>query len=331
MYANIPTPEDLRPTKFRNGDDREVNVGPGEMVVPTEVLKAPGVHEAISGAILAMGGNPQRYVVGSKQGSYNPKTGNQEFFWDDIKDFVQENPWIQPIATIGASLLPGGQYIAPIVSGLGTYAGGGSVGQSLGAAAGTAVGQYLAGGYDATPASDGTFAIKADELAQIPESGTASWYTGPASSVSNWLSSSADAVAGGDPTWLQSIGQSIGETALTEPLYATLGSGIGGAIGGMVDPPELNYEDFGPSHLMSDYSYTYDMPASSNVASALTLPSAQSASQVAASQATPIPSGVSYLSPVTNRDTGRTTYSPNAFGSNFLNDRRSGLQNVISV
>lgn len=65
-------------SKGRNGDTRMAHVTPGEVVIPKEVAALrPDLVAHVSNQIRAMGGNPDRTVVG--KGRKNPKTGIEEF------------------------------------------------------------------------------------------------------------------------------------------------------------------------------------------------------------------------------------------------------------
>jgi hypothetical protein len=64
----------------RFGDTEVAHVSPGEVVVPRPVLENnPNLGAGIATAISNMGGNPDRYVVGSQSNSINPNTGNRIF------------------------------------------------------------------------------------------------------------------------------------------------------------------------------------------------------------------------------------------------------------
>ena len=69
----------------RFGDTEMAHVSPGEVVVPRPVLENnPNLGAGIATAIENMGGNPERYVVGSQSNSINPDTGNPEYFWKEL-------------------------------------------------------------------------------------------------------------------------------------------------------------------------------------------------------------------------------------------------------
>jgi hypothetical protein len=62
----------------RNGDTKMAHVTPGDLVVPRAAAKAsPGLVAQVAGGIRKVGGDPQKYVVGS--GNRNPRTGAEEF------------------------------------------------------------------------------------------------------------------------------------------------------------------------------------------------------------------------------------------------------------
>ena len=83
----------------RNGDTRMAHVSPGEMVVPSQVLRNnPKVARGLGRAFRDVGADPKRYVVGSKRNSINPITGEPEFFLDKILPFLTsaaQNPLVQ--------------------------------------------------------------------------------------------------------------------------------------------------------------------------------------------------------------------------------------------
>ena len=76
---------------MRGGDDSLTYSQDGELVIPLAVQEQhPELVLAAMQAIGSMGGNPSQYFVGSKQGSYNPDTGVQEFAWyDDLWDWAK--------------------------------------------------------------------------------------------------------------------------------------------------------------------------------------------------------------------------------------------------
>lgn len=83
----------------RNGDTMMAHLTPGETVVPRQVLQQnPQVARGLGRAFQDAGSDPRRYVVGSGQNSVNPMTGQKEFFWAEIGNFLTKaasNPAIQ--------------------------------------------------------------------------------------------------------------------------------------------------------------------------------------------------------------------------------------------
>lgn len=64
----------------RNGDTEIAHVTPGETVVPQEVAnRLPGGRNALAKAFQSSGVNPNQYVVGKSQNSFNPMTGMREY------------------------------------------------------------------------------------------------------------------------------------------------------------------------------------------------------------------------------------------------------------
>jgi hypothetical protein len=69
---------------MRGGDDQLSYTETGDMVIPPEVQQAnPALMLAAIQTFQALGANPNQYVSGSMEGSYNPDTGVQEFAWYD--------------------------------------------------------------------------------------------------------------------------------------------------------------------------------------------------------------------------------------------------------
>jgi hypothetical protein len=83
----------------RNGDTMMAHLTPGETVVPEQVLQQnPQVARGLGRAFQDAGADPSRYVVGSGQNSVNPMTGQKEFFWAEIGNFLTKaasNPSVQ--------------------------------------------------------------------------------------------------------------------------------------------------------------------------------------------------------------------------------------------
>ena len=125
---------------MRGGDDTLSYTETGDIVIPRHAAEAnPGLAMAAMNVLAGMGANPNQYVVGSDEGSYNPDTGAQEFAWytDLMKwgtkaaDYVGSRDWAKSAAagalTYGGSKLMGNdsksaKYQA-LGAGLGTYGG----------------------------------------------------------------------------------------------------------------------------------------------------------------------------------------------------------------
>ena len=125
---------------MRGGDDTLSYTETGDIVIPRRAAEAnPGLAMAAMNVLAQMGANPQQYVAGSPEGSYNPDTGAQEFAWytDLMKwgtkaaDYVGSRDWAKSAAagalTYGGSKLMGNdsktaKYQA-LGAGLGTYGG----------------------------------------------------------------------------------------------------------------------------------------------------------------------------------------------------------------
>ena len=108
---------------MRGGDDTLSYTETGDIVIPKKAVQAnPGLAMAAMNVLAQMGANPQRYVAGSPEGSYNPETGAQEFAW--YEDILK---WGSGALTYGGSKLMGSdsktaKYQA-LGAGLGTYGG----------------------------------------------------------------------------------------------------------------------------------------------------------------------------------------------------------------
>lgn len=69
---------------MRGGDNQVSYTETGDFVIPPEVQQAnPALMMAAMQAFRDMGADPEQYVSGSQEGSYNPTTGVQEFAWYD--------------------------------------------------------------------------------------------------------------------------------------------------------------------------------------------------------------------------------------------------------
>jgi len=126
----------------RNEDEYMVHAAEGETVIPMEVFEQnPALKEKLFAEMRIMGIEPERYVVGNELNSINPVTGQPEFFlkklFKGLKKIVKAV--LPVVATIGLTVLTGG-LVSPvmasaIVSGASTAIQGGSLKDSLKAAA----------------------------------------------------------------------------------------------------------------------------------------------------------------------------------------------------
>jgi hypothetical protein len=112
MIDQIPTRigmESMRAHQaaMRGGDDTISYTQSGEIVIPLEVQQRfPGLAEAAMAAIAQSGADPSRFVVGSPEGSYNPQTGAQEFFLNNLLDMAANSRFGQSVATgLGSAAL----------------------------------------------------------------------------------------------------------------------------------------------------------------------------------------------------------------------------------
>ena len=126
----------------RNEDEYMVHAAEGETVIPMEVFKQnPALKDKLFAEMRIMGIEPERYIVGNELNSINPVTGQPEFFlkklFRGLKKIVKAV--LPVVATIGLTVLTGG-LVSPvmasaIVSGAQTAIQGGSLKDSLKAAA----------------------------------------------------------------------------------------------------------------------------------------------------------------------------------------------------
>ncbi len=134
----------------RNEDEYMVHAAEGETVIPMEVFEQnPALKEKIFAEMRIMGIEPERYVVGNELNSINPVTGQPEFFlkklFKGLKKIVKKV--LPVVATIVLSAIPGvGPVLASaIVQGASTAIQGGSLKDSLKAAAIGGISSFAAG------------------------------------------------------------------------------------------------------------------------------------------------------------------------------------------
>ena len=134
----------------RNEDEYMVHAAEGETVIPMEVFKQnPALKDKLFAEMRIMGIEPERYVVGNELNSINPVTGQPEFFlkklFRGLKKVVKAV--LPVVATVVVSMIPGvGPVLASaIVSGAQTAIQGGSLKDSLKAAAIGGISSFAAG------------------------------------------------------------------------------------------------------------------------------------------------------------------------------------------
>lgn len=134
----------------RNEDEYMVHAAEGETVIPMEVFKQnPALKDKLFAEMRIMGIEPERYIVGNELNSINPITGQPEFFlkklFRGLKKIVKKV--LPVVATIVLSAIPGvGPVLASaIVSGAQTAIEGGSLKDSLKAAAIGGISSFAAG------------------------------------------------------------------------------------------------------------------------------------------------------------------------------------------
>jgi len=154
----------------RFGDRNIAHVQKGEMVVPNHVLNdTPGLRAELSALMARRGADPARYTVGGRKASYNPRTGQQEFF--SLGGIIG--------GVVGFAV--GGPIGAAIGAGAGTMVDTGDPLEALGmAAAGFGLGTFAAGaGFGAgalgtgTTASQGLAASEGVSALAVPASESA--------------------------------------------------------------------------------------------------------------------------------------------------------------
>ena len=132
----------------RNEDEYMVHAAEGETVIPMEVFEQnPALKEKLFAEMRIMGIEPERYVVGNELNSINPVTGQPEFFlkklFKGLKKIVKKV--LPVIATIALSAVVGPVAASAIVSGAQTAIAGGSLKDSLKAAAIGGISSFAAG------------------------------------------------------------------------------------------------------------------------------------------------------------------------------------------
>ena len=254
----------------RSTDTNIAHVTPGDMVIPATVIQQnPQLGQFAASTIASLGGDPSRYVVGMPDNSINPATGRPEFF--DWRDLIQ----VVAPAAAGAYFDLGSLGTA-LTSGAVNKLTGGSWGEALASGAGAYLGSELSN-YFAPDQTIGGAIGEADPRVQagINNASTAS---GIVNSVANTPLNYAAAGLGG-----------------------YLGSQAYGAYQRYTNPgapPPLNLPAFDSIGNASRNEVT-PMPMPNNNGN---YPTPQAAAP------TDYVYGVSYATPVKDRDSGLTRY-----------------------
>ena len=134
----------------RNEDEYMVHAAEGETVIPMEVFNQnPALKDKLFAEMRIMGIEPERYVVGNELNSINPVTGQPEFFlkklFKGLKKIVKAVlPVVATIALTAIGIPP--PVASAIVSGAQTAIAGGSLKDSLKAAAIGGISSFAAKG-----------------------------------------------------------------------------------------------------------------------------------------------------------------------------------------
>lgn len=85
VFSGIPSLDDAKHYESMRGGDNQISyTETGDMVIPPEVQQAnPALMMAAIKTFRDMGANPNQYISGHPEGSYNPDTQAQEFAWYD--------------------------------------------------------------------------------------------------------------------------------------------------------------------------------------------------------------------------------------------------------
>jgi hypothetical protein len=133
----------------RNEDEYMVHAAEGETVIPMEVFKQnPALKDKLFAEMRIMGIEPERYIVGNELNSINPVTGQPEFFlkklFRGLKKVVKAV--LPVVATIVLSTFMPPPLASAIVSGAQVAIEGGSLKDSLKAAAIGGISSFAAKG-----------------------------------------------------------------------------------------------------------------------------------------------------------------------------------------
>ena len=217
--------------QLAKNDTIKARVEPGEVMVHPKVLQGnPNLYAQIAQAQRNVGQDPNAAIagmspeMGGQYANFDPNNPQHFFFksiWKAIKK-IAKNPIARMLLTAASAAIPVvGPYLAPVVSGTLTKAGGGSWGQAIGSAALAYGGAQLGG----KMSNMGTVGDKVTEMAG------AGGFTGGVGEVGQALLD----------TLPESVGGAAG-TIATAPIGSIVGYGmgesLGQALGGAIDPPK---------------------------------------------------------------------------------------------
>jgi len=296
----------------RGGDTEMAHVTPGEIMIPPSVWEAnPKLQESIRKAFLASGEDPAQFLAGSPLQKINPMTGKPEFFGGWIGKTINKvlrNPIVKAIAPVAAAFIPGvGPLLATAIgAGIGAYGGGGVTGAVTGGISGyggstlasgiRAVSQIPIAGANATPVANLAGGIK-----NLVNVAPGAWSTLGASSVPTNLGGFASAALKAAPLL---VGLVSGSAAPTAPKQ----------VAQVAPQNTLNVQQSSVPTNVPTASPT--VPKGAGATSGIGLASAA-------------PSGVSFLQPLKNRDTGQTGYTEAPFSTALSNVRRGSFGGAI--
>ena len=278
---------------MRGGDDTLSYTESGDIIIPKKAAQAnPGLAMAAMQALADMGANPNQYVAGSPEGSYNPETGAQEFaWWEDLVKFGVK----------GADYIGNSKFGQAALTGVGTAAASKYLfGQDTKTALATGAGAGL--GYGVGNYLENRANVKASELpqgkdgyAEMPKNPTLNNYKTADGTLKDLGSAAMDAFGNFSGKGLK---------------YAVSGAGIGQ----MLAPVQSNFSPLNIKNptatkmpaiaQMSDFTDQFDQNQRPNLSA--TLPQE---APIAPIMPTVLPQGVTYQDRVRDRETGEYRYT----------------------
>ena len=291
--------------ELAKNDTIKAKVQPGEVMVHPKVLQGnPDLYAQIAQAQRNVGQDPNAAIAGmppeagGQYANYDPKNPQHFFFksiWKAIKK-IARNPIAKMLLTAGAAMVPwGGAWLAPLVSGALTKAGGGSWGQAVGSAALAYGGAKLGASTDL-----------GKNLGSVSDASTSLIGETATNAIGNVLPA-------GTKTFLESAG------SLGSVVGYGMGESLGSQIGAAIDPPkppqtfQENWEGvpLGPIQSMP-------LPVTSRQ---LTIPNAQPPNLYDNSNIGPVYGGLASGAQTAGSDVGTGAWAnavPQAKGVNYL-------------